>query len=66
MTEDEAAKMIAGIGDWDRCIVLFPVGEQTGCRWIGMSKGDCVAMLSKVAAEFVMHHMPPADDSRKN
>lgn len=66
MTEDEAAKMIAGIGEWDRCIVLFPVGEQTGCRWIGMSKGDCVATLSKVAAEFVMHHMPAADDSRTN
>lgn len=66
MTADEIEKMVKGFTDWDRCIVLFPVGDQTGCRWIGMSKGACVAMLSKVAAEFVMNHMPPADDSRTN
>lgn len=64
MKVEDAEKMFTGITDWDRCVVLFPVGDQVGCRWIGMSMGDCAAFLSKAAAEIVTKHLPTS--SRTN
>ncbi len=61
MTRDEIEKMVKGYEGWDRCIVLFPVGEQTGCRWIGMSIGQTAQTLSTCAAEIITKHMAPVD-----
>lgn len=62
MTRAEIERMIQGFEEWDRCIVLFPVEDQAGWRWMGMSMGACVAFLSKVAAEFVTKHLPAAPE----
>lgn len=66
MTRAEIEKMIAGYEDWDRCIVLFPRGDQTACRWIGMSLGGAAAACSNVATEIITKHLPVADERRKN
>lgn len=66
MTEDEKEKMMRGFLDWDRCVVLFPVGEQTGCRWIGMSMGQAAETLSTCAAEIITKHIPPVNTDRTN
>lgn len=66
MTRSEIEKMFAGLEDWDRCIVLFPVGDQTGCRWMGMSLGGAAETCSKVAAEIVTKHLPVADERPPN
>lgn len=58
MTETEAARMIDGIAGWDQAIVIFPVGHESGCRFIGMSAEQCAEMLYKVADEIVRQAVP--------
>lgn len=61
MTETEAARMIQGIADWDRAIILYPAGEQSGCRFIGMSAEQCAAMLRHVADELMRQYVPASE-----
>lgn len=58
MTESEAARMIEGIAEWDRCLVIFPVGDQSGLRWLGMSAEQAAETLYRVADELVRQHVP--------
>jgi hypothetical protein len=58
VTEDEAARMIEGIGERDRCLVIFPVGDQSGLRWLGMSAEQAAETLYRVADELVRQHVP--------
>lgn len=58
MTETEAALMIDGISGWDRGIVIFPAGKESGCRFIGMTAEDCALMLYRVADEIVRQRIP--------
>ena len=58
MTEFEALKLIDGIADWDRAIVIFPRGEQSSCRFVGMTAEQCAEMLYRVADEVVRQRVP--------
>lgn len=58
MTESEAARMIEGISDWDRAIVIYPAGVQSGVRFIGLSAEDAALMLYHVADELVRQRVP--------
>jgi len=56
--ESEAAQMIDGIDKWDRCIVIFPVGQQSGCRFLGMTAEQTAETLYRVADEIVRQRVP--------
>ena len=58
MTDDEAARMIEGISQWDVAIVIFPSGDQSGCRWLGMSAEQVAVTLYKVADEILLQRVP--------
>ena len=58
MTEDEAARMIDGISVWDRAIVVYPIGQQSGVRFIGMSAEQAAEMLYRCADEIVRQCVP--------
>ena len=58
MTESEAARMIEGIAEWDRAIVVFPKGSQSGCRFLGMSAEQTAETLYQVADAIVAQLVP--------
>ena len=58
MTESEAARMIEGIGEWDRAIVIYPAGRESGVRFIGLSAEQTAEMLYRVADEIVRQKIP--------
>ena len=58
MTESEAARMIEGISEWDRAIVVYPAGTESGVRFIGMSAEQAAEMLYRVADEIVRQRIP--------
>ena len=58
MIESEAAQMIEGIAEWDRCIVIFPKGVQSGCRFLGMTAEQTAETLYRVADEIVRQRIP--------
>ena len=58
MNESEAAKMIEGIIGWDRAIVIYPVGTQSGCRFLGMTAEQTAETLYRVADEIVRQRIP--------
>lgn len=51
MTESEAAKMIAGICDWDRAVVIYPADGKAAVRHIGMSQEQLCRFLYEAAHE---------------
>ena len=53
MTESEAARMIEGIAEWDRAIVIYPAGKKSGVRFLGMSREQTAEMLYQVADAMV-------------
>lgn len=65
MNEDEAARMIEGIGDWDRAIVIYPAGQQSGVRFLGMSAEQAAMMLYHVADELVRQMVPLKHEAPK-
>ena len=58
MTLDEADRMIEGITGWDRAIVIYPVGIQSGCRFLGMTAEQTAETLYRVADEIVRQRIP--------
>ena len=58
MTETEAARMIEGIVGWERCIVIYPSGDQSGIRFIGMSAEQAARFLYHAADEVLRQRVP--------
>jgi hypothetical protein len=58
VTEDEAARMIAGISEWDRGLTIFPKGTEWGLRYFGMEPEIAAMVLYRVADELVRQRIP--------
>ena len=50
--------MIDGIAEWDRCIVVYPSGKQSGVRYLGMTAEQAAMMLYHAADELVRQRIP--------
>ena len=58
VTLNEIARMMEGYKDWDCCMVIFPVGDQSGLRYININPELAAEMLYRVADELVRQRIP--------
>ena len=58
MTESEAARMIEGIAEWDRALIIFPRGSEWGLRFYGMEPEIAAMVLYRVADELIRQRIP--------